>query len=78
MYREQGEVLSEARLLLDLAKEAAEGDSEAKPMVFQFPDEHSMSNLFQMTISVIDPQHLVWYQSVREGNMVIRALLPTA
>lgn len=78
MYREQGEVLSEARLLLDLAKEAAEGDSEAEPMVFHFPDENSMSNLSQMTLSVINPQHLVWYQSVQEGNMVIQALLPTA
>lgn len=78
MYREQGEVLSEARLLLGLAKEAADGDGEAKPMVFHFSDQNSMSNLSQMTLSVIDTQHLVWYQSVREGNMVVQALLPTA
>lgn len=76
MYKEQIEVLTEARLLLELAREAAEGDGEAKPMVFHFPDEESMSSLSQMTLSVIDPQQLVWYQSVRDGNMVIQGLLP--
>ena len=76
MHMERTEVVDEANLLRELAKEAAEGDPSSDPVILHFAAEEDIADISQARVSVIDVQHLEWFHSVLQGKMVIQQTKP--
>ncbi len=76
MREERTEVVQDANLLRNLAREAMQSAPSGSPVVLHFDSEQHMADLSAMRVSLIDTQQLAWFQSVLQGEVIIQQTKP--